>query len=359
VTDDVEHARHHARLTTGLHQHLVYAEPEHLPYQVLEQTGDLPHGSAVSTGALRARLERAAELGARVHLVGEGGDVVLGAPPAYLADLARRGEVRRLWRECLAWARLRGRSPLAVFRQAALTGRLTRRRALQLLATTVEAGLPAGPESWERDRIAHWPRPWAQWLTRSARRSLAAHIRAVADASPTAHSDIGDAVTMEWVRQQALTLRTTRAVGAQFGIDVHAPFMDTEVVRACVSVPARHRFDPATPKPLLRAALSGLVPSAVLARPTKGDYTRDAHLGVRRAATHLRAMLGDSAAGDHGILEPGPVRGVLDAAINGMPSPWGALNQVFAVEAWLRNERRPADHDHSDRPRHRACRDGR
>lgn len=336
VTDDLAHARHYVRLAPGLRQHVVKATPGDLPYQVLGPLGEQPHGSSLATGALRARLRCAAELRSRVHLVGDGGDVVLGAPPAYLADLARRGNLLMLWRHSVAWARLRGRSPRKLVGHAVRLGMTTRRKALGALAATLETGRPAEAESWEADRIAYWPCPRPNWLTRSARRSLATHIRDTAAQLPEHELDVGDAVTMEWVRQQALTLRTIRAVGAEFGIEVHAPFMDTGVVRACLSLPAHRRADPTTPKPLLRAALAGLVPQAVLARTTKGDYTRDAYLGVRRAAPALRRMLAESVAADHGLLEPGPVHAALDGAVQGLPTPWGALNQVFAVEAWLR-----------------------
>ncbi|GLY38386.1 asparagine synthase [Amycolatopsis sp. NBRC 101858] len=337
VTDDIEFAGRHARSVTGIRHHLVPAGPRHLPYQVLRPTGDWPHGSSLATGALRTRLARAVEFGSQAHLTGEGGDVVLKAPAAYLADLARHGELTRLWSDCVAWARLRGRTPLALVSRAVTLSRTTRRRALDSLAEDVAAGRPVGAESWEADRIAYWRRPSAQWLTPAARRSLAAHIRETADhLAEDDDLDAGDVVTQELVRQQTLTLRTVRAVGAEFGVEVHAPFMDTEVVRACLALPARRRADPRTPKPLLRAALSGLVPPAVLARTTKGDYTRGVYLGVRRAAPVLRRMLTESVAADHGILEPGPVREVLEGAIQGMPTPWGALHQVFAVEAWLR-----------------------
>ena len=343
VTDDVEHARRHARLAGGLHQNLVHGAPEHLPYQVLGPVAELPHGSLVATGALRARLQRAAELGSKAHVVGEGGDVVVGAPQGYLADLARQGDMVRLWRHCLAWGRVRARSPLAVFRRAVLTGSLTRPQALRELASAIEAGRTDRPVTWETNRIAHVPRPWAHWLTPAARCSLAEHVLAVADGEATTPDvGVGDAATMEWVRQQALTLSTVRAVGAEYGIEVHAPFMDTDVVRACVSLPAHRRADPKVPKPLLRAALSGLVPDAVLTRTTKGDYTRDAHLGVRRAATVLRGIMADPVAADLGILEPAPVREVLDHAIQGLPTPWGALNQAFAVETWLRQREKVA-----------------
>jgi asparagine synthase (glutamine-hydrolysing) len=147
----------------------------------------------------------------------------------------------------------------------------------------------------------------------------------------------GDVVTLGRLRTQTLTQRAARDAGAGFGIAVHAPFLDTEVVRACLTLPAHRRADPVVPKPLLRVALAGLVPEPVLSRPTKGDYTRDAYLGIRRAAPALRRLLSSPAAADHGLIDPVPVRAALAGAIQGLPTPWGALNQVFAVELWLRD----------------------
>ncbi|HEX5401568.1 MAG TPA: asparagine synthase-related protein [Pseudonocardiaceae bacterium] len=346
-TDDVAYARRHVSGVAELDQHIVHTTPEYLPYQVLGPTGDVPHGSAVAMGAVRARLALAAELGSDMHLTGEGGDVVVGASPAYLADLARRGEVTRLWRDCVVWARLRHRSPLALFRRASKVAATSRRNTLRSMATTLEHGRHVDDVRWEDDMIGYWPPPGVHWLTRSARFSLAAHARQTAEQVED-HGGIGDSVASGLLHQQARTLRSIRAVGAELGVGVHAPFLDTRVVRVCHALSAADRVDPMVPKPLLRAALKGLVPEHVLSRPTKGDYTRDAYLGIRRAAPVLRRLLAESAAADHGLVEPGPVREALEAAVQGLPTPWGALNQAIAVEVWLRErDNRPVREDGS------------
>ena len=54
---------------------------------------------------------------------------------------------------------------------------------------------------------------------------------------------------------------------------VHVPFLDNQVVAACMSVPVADRTTAAHAKPLLAAALDGLVPARLLGRPTKGDVT--------------------------------------------------------------------------------------
>ncbi|MFL6121606.1 albusnodin/ikarugamycin family macrolactam cyclase [Actinophytocola sp.] len=335
-SDDVKRARNFARLNAGLAHHLVATPADHLPFQDLVAAADEPHPTPMFLGPLRARLGAARDLGADLHLVGEGGDVLLGAPPAYLADLARTRDLATLWRHCMAWARLRASSPLRLFRRAMVLGATSRRRALLTLARELQRGMPTGATSWEDDWVCYWRRPPADWLAPGARRRLTAELHALAD-QDDGHDDIGDRVTMSWLRGQALTQRAVRDAGREFGIDVHAPFLDADVARACLSLAAHRRVDPAVHKPLLRRALSGLVPKAVLAHPAKGDYSRESHHGLRHAAPALRRLLAESAAADCGLIEPGPVLAALDNAVQGLPTRWDALSQVIAVELWLRD----------------------
>lgn len=339
--DDLWWARRHATSAPGLTHHLVADTDDDLPYQQLAAHDDDPHPSPIALGPTRSRLRLAAEHGATTHLVGEGGDVMTSAPPAYLADLARNGHVTALWRHCVRWARIRQTSPLALLRRATYMATTSRPQALHALAATIERATPLrGKPPWHVNAVSHWSTPRAQWLTRQARVDLTEHVRGLAEQSPSRDIGVADAVTLSQLRTQLMTQRAVRTAGLDYGIDVHAPYLDTEVVKACLSLPAYRRADPVVPKPLLVAALTGLVPRAVLTRPTKGDYTRSFHLGVRRAAPALRALLADSAAADWGLIDPVPVRAALDGAIQGVPTSWSALNQVFAVELWLRETSR-------------------
>jgi asparagine synthase (glutamine-hydrolysing) len=337
-SDDVERARGYGRLNPNLVHHVVATPAGGLPFQNLVAAGDEPYATPMFLGSLRARLAAAREAGADLHLVGEGGDVLLGAPPAYLADLARRGDLTTLWQHCLAWARLRTRSPHRLFRRAVALGATSRRRALLLLARDIERGRSVGTSSWEEEWICWGRRPRADWLTARARKELAASVRdtAVHDPGP---DGIGDRVTRSWLRSQALTQRAVRDAGQELGIRVHAPFLDVDVVRACLSLPAYRRADTTVHKPLLRKALANLVPKAVLSHAAKGDYTRETYLGVRRAAPALRRLFTDSVAADHGLIEPRPVLAALDRAVQGLPTSRDSLSQAVAVELWLRENK--------------------
>jgi asparagine synthase (glutamine-hydrolysing) len=335
--DDVEYALRFAELHGGLTHWIVPESPGQLPFADLRTTTDQPCAAPFFVGPTKARLARARELGSTHHLVGEGGDLLFSPPPVYLADLARKGQFTMLWRHCRAWARLRTRSPQQLFRRAMAIGIGGWRHEVRTLASSIGAGTPAGPPAWEDDWIAFWPRPQADWLTVRARRALAEEIHEVANRpDPTRDTSCADVVTRGWLRQQSRTMRVVRAAGAELGIEVHAPFLDPHVVRAALSVPAHLRVDPRAPKRLLRSALTGLVPDSVLSRPTKGDYSRDAYRGVRAAAPALRRLLTDPAAADHRLIEPRPVRDVLEVAIDGRPIPWGPFNQLLALELWLR-----------------------
>lgn len=339
VADDVDHAARVVKLAGGLEHHLVTGSNADLPYQSVDVLDAEPHSSAVAMGSMKARLKVAAKLGSSMHLVGEGGDCVLTAPAAYLADLSKQRDVSRLWRHCLGWARIRNRSPMALLSRAIAVSRTGRSKAFADLAVQIEQGRPTGAVSWEKDNIAYWTVPHADWLSKPARRTFAEYVHACASRlSGVDETPAGDIVTSARLRLQALTQCAVRSAGAQVGIAVHAPYLDTDVVQACLTLSASRRASVTTPKPLLRAALSGLVPELVLARPTKGDYTADAYQGIRRAAPVLRRLLENPATADYGLVEPEPIRQTLTRAIEGLPTPWGALNQWIAVEVWLRNQ---------------------
>ncbi|GHH50776.1 asparagine synthase-related protein [Lentzea cavernae] len=338
VLDDVERADLYAGADRRFDQRHVDVPAEHLPYQDLAPVGDEPHAASIACGPARLRFAAAAALGADVHLMGEGGDAVLWAPGAYFIDLARRGDLATLWRHCLAWARLRNRSPLTVFRRAVVMAGLGRRRALLRLADTLERGRVTGDLAWEVSVVARWDAPQVQWYTPSTRQLLAAQARRVAEQESDV--DAGESVVLTQLRLHGLTQQVHRVIGLAAGVSVQAPFLDTAVVRAAMAIPAHRRADPAVAKPLLKKALTGLVPDRVLARETKGDYSREAYQGIKRAAPFVRKLLADSAAADFKLIDPIPVRQTLEDAVNGLRVPWGALNQVLAVEVWLRAHER-------------------
>jgi asparagine synthase (glutamine-hydrolysing) len=283
-----------------------------------------------------ARLAVAAESAARLHLTGEGGDAVLLASPAYLADLARQHALKTLWRHCGEYARLRHVGPAALATSAIRLAGTSSGAALRAVATQLAA--PAAPHAEWADLVSWWPAArTTHWLSRGLRRQLAdlAGDPRTARAVPAGVGP-ADLAALADLRRSGDAQRQLRALGRRYGVAVHAPFLDTAAVRAALAVPALTRADPWSYKPVLQSALTGLVPPDVFARRTKGDYSAEDYRGARQAITELRRLLRDSRLADLGVIEPGPVLAALDRMVAGIGVPLGPLNTLIATELWLR-----------------------
>ncbi|MGX1885696.1 albusnodin/ikarugamycin family macrolactam cyclase [Streptomyces sp. NPDC055287] len=348
--DDLEYARSHARLDERLRLEVVTGTTaDTLPYQGLydAQCDGEPNPAAVGAARTRLRLERIAQHGADIHLGGEGGDALLCPPPSYLAGLARPGGLRRLFRDGHALARSRHTSPLRVTGRAARLARTPLATAMRRTAERLESPEERDPH-W-LDMLSWWvpPGPEAAWLTASARAELAELARTRvsgrrargrrADRPPDLRT------TLHELRTSASAQRQLAYAAAPLGIWAQAPFLDNDVVRACLLLPAQRRCDPPAFKPLLGSALAGAVPAPVLARRTKGDYSDEDYQGARLAVGTLREIIGTSHLAALDVIDPRAVAASLDRALMGLRAPFPALNRFLGVELWLRNTSWPGD----------------
>lgn len=296
-----------------------------------------PTQGLLAAGRSAVRLAAASSAGATLHLTGEGGDAVLMSAPSYLGGMVRPGQFGTLFRHCGAYARLRYSSPYGLAWRAVRLRRTSAAQALGRLARELEQ--PSGGTGMWAEHIGWWPSPGQvpSWLTPQVRRQLA-----VIAADPATARKVPDGVgpadllALADLQRSGEAQRFMRELGRPFGIGVHAPFLDSAVVRAALSVPAENRTDPWSYKPLLRAAMAGLVPDEILARHTKGDYSAETYRGAREAAADLRELLRDSRLAALGVIDPEAVGDVLGKMTMGIAVPLGPLNTVLATERWLR-----------------------
>jgi asparagine synthase (glutamine-hydrolysing) len=335
VEDDLAHARRFAWIDPRIRQHHVVGTEENLPYQELRRPVDEPTPAVMAIGVDIAKLAAAKSFGCDTHLVGEGGDLVLTAPHNYLLDLARQRHFDVLWRHCAAWARLRFRSPMGLFKHVLRLAWIGRREGMLRFAASLEAAPASRRQSWEHETVTSWGAPSCDWLAAPARNALVDHLRFTGE-EPDRGFGAGDRATMGQLRSANRAYQMQRAVGSELGVRVHAPYLDTEVVRTCLGVESWRKADPAITKKLLSRALAGIVPEEVLTRSTKGDYTRAAHLGLRRAAPRILALLNDSVSADLGLVEPSRVVAAVERAARGLDGDWAPLNHVLGIELWLR-----------------------
>jgi asparagine synthase (glutamine-hydrolysing) len=338
--DDLRYARRCAPLHPALRHRVVLGSADSLNFADLH----LPAAPAdePDVGVLLARtpcrLAPVAAAGSDLHLVGDGGDALLTAPYGYLADLLRRGHVRRAHRDATVLARRWRQAPAALLARAARLSTVSRRQAYTELAEAWERPAPTPRPLAAASPIGWWPAPGPEvgWFTGHARADLVELALARAG-EPARAGGVADFVTGQELAANAADHRLFRDAGAdRWGVPLHAPFFDHEVVRACLAVPAARRADPPAAKPLLVRALDGLVPGEVLHRATKGDYTAETYQGLRRAAAVLRTLFVEPRLADLGLIEPGPVRESLDRATLGLPMPLPSLERLVAAEVWLR-----------------------
>lgn len=311
------------------------------PFQELAESppADLPSAGAIVFARSRLRLAAAAAAGSTLHMTGDGGDLLAGPVPAHLADLAASRDYASLWRHSASWARLRNRPTTSLVSRSLRVGSHTPRHALLRLASGLSGQRPrTSPGTWE-DAIAYWDVPGpASWLTPQARTSVVDCLRTRADSVtfPLRWRPSDYAVRSE-LGAGGSVHRELRTVAEQFGMELHSPYLDTNVLRTCLGLTAGLRTSPSQNKPLFRRALAGLVPATVLDRRSKGDYTRDLYVGLRRSAPFLRALFQSPIAAELGILEPRPLLATLDRALLGLDIPWPAFTRTVATEVWLRH----------------------
>ncbi|MFE7130880.1 asparagine synthase-related protein [Streptomyces sp. NPDC057638] len=340
--DDLAYARRTVAAVPRITHHLATGSEHTVMYEGLTHPPtDMPTAYTVTAAIKRATLAPVAPAGPGVHFIGEAGDGVLSASSCYLADLWRAGPRRRAWQHTVAHARVSTRAPLTVLRRT-------------LPAT--RGGLAA---SWYRTaaRLRDAPRPWipqaerkltwtpllacADWMAPDLRCLLADALEERA----THLSDGPDRIATWWDRQDLARIgtdltgwRTLAEADHGPSFELTAPYLDNEVIRAALAVPAHQRGAPDRYKPLLSAAFpTGPVPRFVLDRVTKGGFNGMSYAGFRRNAATLRTLLGPgSRSADLGLITPAPVREQLDRAVAGQPTAQGALHLAVSAEVWLR-----------------------
>ncbi|MFF4080798.1 albusnodin/ikarugamycin family macrolactam cyclase [Streptomyces sp. NPDC001777] len=341
---DLRHARLAVAASDGrIVHHLLPLSGQHLPYTLIAAVPptDEPAPSTLTQARLQGQFRwMRNHLGTRTHLTGDGGDSVLFQPPAHLADLIRHRYLRRAASEAFGWARLRHTSVISLLRDATAMACTPRRKALFDLA-----GQLAGREGVGNRGNVRWfsPLPLPDWAEPAAVEYVADAARQAAERpDPLTGLDASVRSLVDEIREMARTAVADAELAANFGIDLHNPFLDPAVVNAVLTNPLERRPSVHTYKPLLVRAVGDLLPPEVAARTTKGSFDADHYAGMRTNLGDLSALADGHLAG-LGLIEPRRLRSHLRRAAAGIPMPLAVIEQVLTAEAWLvAHHREPA-----------------
>jgi asparagine synthase (glutamine-hydrolysing) len=274
-------------------------------------------------------MQEAAAAGIDVMLDGEGGDETFFLSPYLLADRLRRGRLLSAWRLSGGWTRPAAEDSATLRRM-----RLEHygiKGAVPPLAHTisrrVRRPLPRYVPGWIRPDVAEmwltteqsafeWkrlpgPRWWA-WLVWAITQS------------------VGPALVYEHAQR--------RTGGA--GIDARHPLVDVDVVELMLRMPPELSFEPVN-RPLLRDAVSGVLPEPVRTRPAKSTFDESFHAGLIGFDLQVaRRLLGD---GHAAVAEYVDVPRAVEELLDEVPAPgvarmgWGwRLWRLLTCECWLR-----------------------
>ncbi|NYH53094.1 asparagine synthase (glutamine-hydrolyzing) [Nocardiopsis arvandica] len=293
---DLDYAReaaHHPRLD---HRWMPVTD-DHTPYGKLDlvPATDEPAPSTVSYAYFSGQLAwLTEEVGSDMHMTGDGGDALLLTPPYYLVELLKRGRIRRALGEAARWAHVRRMSILDAFR------------------TANSRAEPDPVPSWVN---AKQPVVGGEDPFTLESPTLRALMRTMTQAGRTAHADV--------------------QIAEAFGIALHNPYFDSQVIDAYLSVPVDGLPGPARYKPIMAEAMRDLFPERLVRRTTKGDASSDHHHGLRKALPALLDFMDGYLAGE-GLVDVAGLRGSMRRVAMGVGDELAQVESAVATEAWLR-----------------------
>jgi asparagine synthase (glutamine-hydrolysing) len=330
--EDEAWAEQAAALLPGL-ERLVYS-PQELP-AYFTGVGQPTDPSDEPTAAIRDRAIQsviAAELtarGAKARLIGHGGDHVLQATPHHLHTLLCRRPGQAL-RHVRGWQALR-RWPAATTVRVLLDAR-SYDRWLSSLAKRLSGptAMTGAPDGWGSElRLP----PWA---SAQAVEAVASLLRENAQGTEPLAPTRGQHGRFHQAQAAGRIARHIERDTILDGVPAASPFCDDQVIEACMAVRAQETYTPWEYKPLLVAAMRGVVPATVLTRTTKDNSSAEWYAGLRTNRATLAVLAEHSYLADLGLADPDALgRNMASPEMSGLP--YVALENTLACETWLRD----------------------
>ncbi|RSS83792.1 lasso peptide isopeptide bond-forming cyclase [Streptomyces sp. WAC06614] len=314
-------------------EHVVWdADASPLVYEDLLGIDDLldePTIGVMDRSRVLHHLPAMAERGSRLHLTGIGGDHVAWCSEAYYHRLLRT-------RPLFALRTLRGfralwQWPLGTTARALADSRPYGRwladaghRLRDPLPATVRTSLGWG-----------MPPRLFDWVTPDAERMAGRALREAAEHAVPLHPDRGLHADLDQIRSCTRIIRQWDRMAARAGVPMASPFLDDRVIEACLAVRPSERVTPWQYKPLLTAAMQGIVPDACLRRTNKAAASMDAFNGLREHRADLLTLWEDSRLEQLGLVDGKALRRL--ARRPATPELREAiLYSTIAAEVWLR-----------------------
>jgi asparagine synthase (glutamine-hydrolysing) len=291
---------------------------------------DEPFAWLFRLGVEEALTAAAARAGAATVMTGLGADEMLDMRPFHLTELLRSGRLQAAWREASRWARA---DNLNVW---ALLGPFG-------FANLQPAWMRMGLGNWLRGGYAPWGRQteWtiAPWIRPDFARRMGLRERGLANLRRDYYGcrPVGLSLTLSGIRQSCDDF-SRWYLAAPNGMMLTHPFRDPRVLSLGVGIQSRVRPRPGARKPILVAAMRGILPECILNRPSKGDFDEIYYRGLSRNLRSLEALVEQAPVDELGILDKASLLDCLQRAALGNARDARALsplNGTLSLLLWL------------------------
>jgi asparagine synthase (glutamine-hydrolysing) len=285
----------------------------------------------------QALTDAAAREGVATIMTGFGADDLFSMQPFHLTELLRAGRLWTAWSEASRWARSSNCNVWDLLRPCGL-------------ANLLPAWSRIGVGNWLRGGYARWGRntEWtiAPWVRPDFARRMELRERSVANLRRTYYAcrpvRLSVALSSIHMYQDCFSRLN---LAAPHGIVLTHPFLDPRVFSLGLGALTRVRPEPGAQKPVLAAAMRGILPECILNRPSKGHFNEAYYMGLSRNLPRLEALVEQAPVDDLGFLDKGSLLDCLQRAALGNAGDAGALMHLtgtLSLLLWLTQQRQGA-----------------
>ena len=260
-------------------------------------------------------------------MTGLGSDEMLDMQPSYLADLLRSGRLWTAWSEASRWAGARSSNVWEQLRRDGFDN---------LLPAPMRMGLG----NWLRGGYATSGRQtqWtiAPWIRLDFARRMDLRGRILDNIRRIHHAcrPVGLSLAL-WSIRQSREDFCRMNLSAPRGMVLTHPYQDPRVFSLGLGIQSRVRPQPGSgQKPILAAALRGILPECILNRPSKGHFNEVYYVGLSRNLRRMEALIEEAPVDDLGFLDKATLLDCLQRAALGnagdAPS-MSAMNRTLSL----------------------------
>ncbi len=313
------------------------AVPDYVWFQEGVPFHEEPYAGLPGVGMQQRLVDVARRVGARTVLSGQGSDEILASHPGNVADLLRRGRLWAALREARRWALALNTGVWSILHQFGF----------ELLWPVL---LHEGVGTWWRGGVGRWPGlGWFSvppWIFPDFARAHGLRQRGLAHARRLFASPIGQSLERNMLETGAGDWARWY-LAAPHGLTLSHPFRDPRLICFALGIPDRLRNSPERRKPVLEAALRGVLPEAIRTRREKRGFNDVYGSGLARSLRFLEHMVHTSPVLQLGILDPRQLVPAMRQAALGVGDirDCERLDKTLALIAWynLVEQRRPVE----------------